>query len=85
MLVYPPGTDTDMVRGMAEAMGVSGFPLASAERVGERLVTSLARGKQELHLGPEDRLLPLLYRISPRLVRALYRSQRATFERIMGG
>ncbi|HYP18493.1 MAG TPA: SDR family NAD(P)-dependent oxidoreductase [Chloroflexia bacterium] len=85
MLVYPPGTDTDMVRGMAEAMGVSGVPLTSAEKVGERIVKSLASGKQELHMGPEDLLLPLLYRISPRLVRALYRSQRALFERMMGG
>ncbi|MDQ3707477.1 MAG: SDR family NAD(P)-dependent oxidoreductase [Chloroflexota bacterium] len=85
LLVYPPGTDTDMVRGMAQAAGVSAFPLASAERVGERIVTSLAKGRQEVNMGLEARLMPLLYRISPRLVRALYRSQRALFERMMGG
>ncbi|MDQ5825809.1 MAG: SDR family NAD(P)-dependent oxidoreductase, partial [Chloroflexota bacterium] len=85
LLVYPPGTDTDMVRGMAQAAGVSGFPLASAERVGESIVTSLAKGRQEVSMGLEARLMPLLYRISPRLVRTLYRSQRAIFERMMGG
>ncbi|HEX8230808.1 MAG TPA: SDR family NAD(P)-dependent oxidoreductase [Chloroflexia bacterium] len=83
LLVYPSGTDTDMVRGMAQAAGVSGFPLAGAEKVGEQIVASLARGKQEVHMGLEARLMPLLYRISPRLVRALYRSQRALFERMM--
>jgi short-subunit dehydrogenase len=85
LLFYPSGTDTDMVRGMAQAAGVSGFPLVSPEVVGERVVRSLARGKQEVYMGAEARLLPLLYRLSPRLVRALYRSQRAIFERMMGG
>jgi short-subunit dehydrogenase len=85
MLVYPPGTDTAMVRGLADAAGVRGYPLASAERVGERIVRSMARGREEVHMGVEDRLLMLIYRISPRLVRALYRSQRARFERMMGG
>jgi short-subunit dehydrogenase len=84
LLVYPPGTDTDMVRGMAQAAGVSGFPLAGAEKVGERIVKSLAKGKQEVNVGLEARLMPLLYRLSPRLIRALYRSQRALFERMMG-
>ncbi|HEY0068426.1 MAG TPA: SDR family NAD(P)-dependent oxidoreductase [Chloroflexia bacterium] len=85
MLVYPPGTNTDMVRGMAQAAGVKDLPLANPERVGERIVASLAKGRQEVHMGLEDRLLPLLYRVSPRLLRALYRSQRALFERMMGG
>ncbi|MEA2575732.1 MAG: hypothetical protein QOH93_3030 [Chloroflexia bacterium] len=84
LLVYPPGTDTDMVRGMARAAGVSNFPLAQSEGVGERIVTSLVKGRQEVRMGAEARLLPLLYRISPRLVRALYRSQRALFEGMMG-
>ena len=83
LLAYPPGTDTDMVRGLAA--GIGGYPLARAERVGERIVRSLARGKEEVVMGPEDALLMLLYRLSPRLVRAVYRKQRALFERMLGG
>ncbi len=85
MLVYPPGTDTDMVRGMAQAVGVSGFPLANSERVGERIVASLAKGRREVRMGLEARLMPLLYRLSPGLIQAVYRSQCALFEQMMGG
>lgn len=85
LLAYPPSTDTDMIRDMRRASGLSRFPLTDPDVVGERIVSALMKGKLEVRMGLENLLLPLLYRVSPGLVRALYRSQRRLFERMASG
>ncbi|MEO5952892.1 MAG: hypothetical protein ABIQ44_10550, partial [Chloroflexia bacterium] len=84
LLAYPPPTDTDMVRGMDGAAGVRGFPRRRAEVVGEEIVRAVVMGRKEVIFGM-DRVLGLLYRFWPGLVRMVFRSQRRRFERMMGG
>jgi short-subunit dehydrogenase len=82
MLAYPPPTDTDMTREMAKASGLPRFPRRNPEVVGEQIVRALLAGRKELIFG-RDRTLILLHRLLPVVLRAVFRSQRARFERMM--
>jgi short-subunit dehydrogenase len=83
LLVYPPNTATAMTRGLAEAAGFGRFPLADPNSVGERIVAALYSQQQELSWASAEWALSGLYRLAPRLVRALFRTQSNRFERSM--
>ena len=83
LLVYPPSVDTAMVRGMARAAGWPGHMLDTPARAGERIVSALAAGRQELAWGRGERALMALERVAPGLVRAVFRRQRDRFTRMM--
>jgi short-subunit dehydrogenase len=83
LVVYPPGTDTAMVRGMAAAAGVGNYPLVSPGVTGERIVRALYAGRPTLAFGAQERALIWAYRLAPGLVRALFRSQRELISRMM--
>jgi short-subunit dehydrogenase len=82
ILAYPPPTDTDMTRAMAGASGIPRFPRRDPELVGEQIVRALLARRKEIVFG-RDLLLRAIYRVFPGLVRALFRGQRARFERMM--
>jgi len=83
LVAYPPATDTAMIRGMARAAGAPSFRLAAPELVGERIVAALVAGRRELLIGAGDRALALAYRLAPRLVQAVLRTQRRRFALMM--
>ena len=84
LTAYPPGTDTALVRGMAQAAELAAYRLADPEQVGEKIVAALAARRSELNLlGAGERSLALAYRQTPWLVRALFRRQRPRFARMM--
>jgi hypothetical protein len=71
-----------MVRGMDESAEYSRFPRRNPNYVGEQIVRAHLSGRKELIFGM-DRTIRLLYRISPTIVRAIFRSQRRRFEKMM--
>ena len=83
LIVYPPSVDTALVRGMAGAAGRPGHTLDMPARAGERIVSALAAGRQELAWGHGERALMTLQRVAPGLVRALLRPQRSRFTRML--
>lgn len=81
--VYPPATDTDMVRNMASASGVR-VRLADPQIVGEKIAAALAAGRSHLNLmTPAERAFYLAHRAAPGLVRALLRQQSRRFAAMM--
>ncbi len=82
LVAYPPPTDTAMIRGMDRVSGLPRFPKRNPALVGEQIVRALVEGRKEL-IFVGDRAFSLLYRMSPSLVRAIFRTQRARFERMM--
>ena len=66
---------------MLRASGLPSFPLRNPALVGEKIVAALMSGRQEIVLSKSDRALALLYNFAPRLVRAVFRSQRTRFAR----
>jgi short-subunit dehydrogenase len=73
LLVYPPVTDTAMVRSMA------GFDtsrrIADPEKVGERIVAAIVAGRSStLNLmTPAERMVAAAYHFAPSLVEAVLR------------
>lgn len=73
LLVYPPVTDTAMVRGMA------GFDtsrrIADPEQIGERIVGVIASGRSGslTLMTPAERLVAAAYHFAPSLVEAVLR------------
>lgn len=83
LVVYPPPTDTAMVRGMAQAAGLPDFPRSRPEAVGERIVSALWRGRREIYFPSGERALALAYRVAPWAVRRLLQSQQKRFAKMM--
>jgi short-subunit dehydrogenase len=82
LTVYPPGTATALTATMARNAPFR-TPLASPEQVGERVVAALAAGRRELRWGAGERLLTLLHRLLPGLVRPLLARNHAAFVRML--
>lgn len=82
LLVYPPATDTHMVAGMASGAGIR-YPVARPEAIGERIVTALLAGHQELYFSGPERWLAISHHIAPRLTRRALGSQHDRFARMM--
>jgi uncharacterized protein len=83
LIAYPPATDTAMVKGIIGGAGLSGFPLASPERVGERIVRAMVRRQPTVHVSRFDYVYGVLYMLAPWLVQAAYRSQRKRLAAMM--
>jgi hypothetical protein len=72
-----------MVAGMMNGAGLSNFPMASPEMVGERIVKALVRRQPTVHVSRFDYVFGVLYMMAPWLVQAIYRSQRARLAAMM--
>lgn len=83
LLAYPPATDTAMVKGIMGGAGLSGFTLASPDRVGERIVKALMLRQPTVHPSRFDYGYGVLYMLAPWLVQAAYRSQRKRLAAMM--
>ena len=83
LIAYPPATNTGLTRPMLRASGLPSFPLRNPALVGEKIVAALMSGRQEIVLSKSDRAMAFLYNFAPRLVRAVFRTQRTRFARMM--
>jgi short-subunit dehydrogenase len=73
MVAYPPMTDTQMTRPMAEAVGYASRRMARTDDVGKRLVAALMARRRTYWGSWTDRLLAGLQRLAPHCVsRVLY-------------
>ncbi|HEU5011230.1 MAG TPA: SDR family NAD(P)-dependent oxidoreductase [Roseiflexaceae bacterium] len=86
LLAYPPMTDTAMVQGMAEAVGLprSRFArLHAPDAVGERIVAALLARKPEVVWRGGELFAARLYHWVPAPMRTILRLERQRFARMM--
>jgi len=81
LTVFPPATATEMTRGMARSAAGRRYPMADAERVGERMAAAIAAGRTgDLNLmSGGERILAGLHRLFPAAARALLHARRGDF------
>ena len=82
MVAYPPMTDTEMTRPMAEAAGFARRHLAQPDHVAEQLVAALMANRGTYWGSWKDRLLVGCQRAAPDILSWLFRKKRLWFRRM---
>ncbi len=83
MVAYPPMTNTDMTRVMAERAGYTTGWMATSGDVGRRIIDATMDKRQSFVGSWSDRLCIAAHRLSPRLVNCLLHYHLSTFRNMM--